>query len=160
MAPRTDVVADGNFLIPNGTFLVELLIFIIVLGVMWMFVVPPIRAVLTEREARVAQTASDEKEAKELFADAEARYKSAIAEARSEVVEIRNRARAEGRAILEQLRGEAQQEADRIVEEAATELQAQADRVASELRETVEPLAETLADRVLGVVDRTSAGNR
>ncbi|MFQ6395039.1 F0F1 ATP synthase subunit B [Nocardia sp. KC 131] len=160
MAPRTEVVAEGNFLIPNGTFFVELLIFLIVLGVIWMFVVPPIRAVLTERDARVAKTAADDKEAKDLFVGAEARYKAAIAEARSEVVEIRNRARAEGRAILEQLRGEAQEEADRIVAESATELRARADQVAAELRETVEPLARTLADRVLGVDDRTSAGNQ
>ncbi|MEV4125555.1 F0F1 ATP synthase subunit B [Nocardia sp. NPDC051990] len=154
MTPRTDVVAEGNFLIPNGTFFAELLIFLIVLGVMWLFVVPPIRKVLAEREARVAETAVDNKEAKALFADAEAKYQAAVAQARSEAVGIRNQARHEGRIILEQLRSEAQEEADRIVAESATELRAQADQVAAELREAVEPLAETLADRVLGIKDR------
>ncbi|MEV4238429.1 MULTISPECIES: F0F1 ATP synthase subunit B [unclassified Nocardia] len=163
MTPRTDVVAEGNFLIPNGTFFAELLIFLIVLGVMWLFVVPPIRKVLAERETRVAETAVDNKEAKALFADAEAKYQAAVAQARSEAVEIRNQARAEGRVILEQLRSEAQGEADRIVAESATELRAQADQVAAELREAVEPLAETLADRVLGIKDRhagSSAGHQ
>ncbi|WP_433726818.1 F0F1 ATP synthase subunit B [Nocardia sp. CA-129566] len=163
MTPRTDVVAEGNFLIPNGTFFVELLIFLIVLGVMWLFVVPPIRKVLAEREERVAETAVDNKQAKALFADAEAKYQAAVAQARSEAVAIRNQARAEGRVILEQLRSEAQEEADRIVAESATELRAQADQVAAELRETVEPLAETLADRVLGIKDRharSSAGHQ
>jgi F-type H+-transporting ATPase subunit b len=163
MSPRTDVVAEGNFLIPNGTFFAELLIFLIVLGVMWLFVVPPIRKVLAERESRVAKTAVDTKESKDLFAEAESRYRTALAEARSEVAEIRNQARAEGRAILEQLRSEAQEEADRIVAESATELRAQADQVAAELREAAEPLAQTLADRVLGVDDQhagSGAGNQ
>jgi F-type H+-transporting ATPase subunit b len=40
------VVAEGggsNFLVPNGTFFVELAIFLIVLGVIGTFVVPPRR---------------------------------------------------------------------------------------------------------------------
>ena len=60
MSPRTDVEADGNFLIPNGTFFAELLIFLIVLGVIWFFVVPPIRKVLSEREERVKQTLDEQ----------------------------------------------------------------------------------------------------
>ena len=69
MSPRTDVEADGNFLIPNGTFFAELLIFLIVLGVIWFFVVPPIRKVLAEREDRVSQTTANNKEAKDVFAE-------------------------------------------------------------------------------------------
>ncbi|MBF6330612.1 F0F1 ATP synthase subunit B [Nocardia transvalensis] len=163
MTPRTDVVAQGNFLIPNGTFFVELLIFLIVLGVIWFFVVPPIRKVLAEREARVEATTANDKEAKETFAEAEARYQSGLKQAREEAAEIRNQARAEGRAILDRLRTEAQEEADRIVAESAAQLRAEADQVAAELREEVEPLADSLADRVSGVDDRragTSAGRQ
>jgi F-type H+-transporting ATPase subunit b len=151
-------VAEGNFLIPNGTFFVELVIFLIVLGVIWFFVVPPIRKVLAEREDRVTETTANNKEAKEVFAEAEARYQSALEKARAEAAEIRNQARAEGRTILEELRGEAQQEADHIVAESAAQLRAEADQVAAELREVVEPLSQTLADRVAGVDDRRRAG--
>ncbi|RDI66713.1 F0F1 ATP synthase subunit B [Nocardia pseudobrasiliensis] len=151
MAARTDVTAAGNFLIPNGTFFVELLIFLIVLGVIWFFVVPPIRKVLAEREARVDETTANFKEAKETFAEAEARYQSGLEKARAEAAEIRNTARAEGRAILEQLRSEAQEEADRIVADSAAQLRSEADQVAAELRAEVEPLAESLAERVSGV---------
>ncbi|WP_308162755.1 F0F1 ATP synthase subunit B [Nocardia alni] len=157
MSPRTDVEADGNFLIPNGTFFAELLIFLIVLGVIWFFVVPPIRKVLEEREDRVSQTSADNKKAKDVFAEAQAKYEAEVARARAEAADIRNEARAQGRAILEELRGEAQHEADNIVAEAAAQLRAEADQVAAELREAVEPLSQTLADRVVG--DNGHAGS-
>ncbi|WP_378733117.1 F0F1 ATP synthase subunit B [Nocardia brasiliensis] len=160
MSPRTDVVAEGNFLIPNGTFFVELLIFLIVLGVMWFFVVPPIRKVLAEREARADETLVKTKEARQLFAEAEAKHKAALEKVRSEAAAIRSKARAEGREILEQMRGEAQQEANAIVAEAEAQLRAQADQVAAELRETVEPLAKSLANRVVGVDDRRAGTSR
>lgn len=154
MSPRTDVAAEGNFLIPNGTFFAELVIFLIVLGVIWFFVVPPIRKVLAERENRVSATAVNSKEAKETFAEAEARYQTALEKARAEAADIRNQARAEGRAILEEMRGEAQREADEIVAESAAQLRAQADQVAAELRQEVEPLAQSLAARVVDGDDR------
>ncbi|MFJ4649849.1 F0F1 ATP synthase subunit B [Nocardia sp. NPDC088792] len=162
MSPRTDVEAAGNFLIPNGTFFVELLIFLIVLGVIWFFVVPPVRKVLAEREARVNETTATAKEAAEIFGEAEARYESALAKARAEAAEIRNEARTEGRAILDEMRGQAQQEVDGIVAESTAQLRAESDQVAAALRESVEPLAQGLADKILGVDDRarTSAGQQ
>jgi F-type H+-transporting ATPase subunit b len=163
MPPRTDVAAEGNFLIPNGTFFAELIIFLIVLGVIWFFVVPPIRKVLADREERVAATAANTKQAKDVFAEADERYQTALTKARTEAADIRNQARAEGRAILEEMRNEAQQQADEIVAESAAQLRAQADQVSAELREAVEPLAQTLADRVVGGDDRhagTSAGHQ
>ncbi|MEV0462661.1 F0F1 ATP synthase subunit B [Nocardia tengchongensis] len=162
MSPRTDVEAAGNFLVPNGTFVAELLIFLIVLAVIWFFVVPPIRKVLAEREARVEVTTATAKAASETFAEAEARYESALEKARAEAADIRNQARAEGRAILDEMRGEAQKEADQIVAESTAHLRAEADQVAAELREAVEPLAQDLAGRVLGGNDRarTSAGQQ
>ena len=47
---------NSNFLVPNGTFFFVLAIFLIVLGVIGTFVVPPILRVLRERDAMVAKT--------------------------------------------------------------------------------------------------------
>lgn len=150
MSNQTDVMAAENFLIPNGTFFVELIIFLIVLGVIWFFVVPPIRKVLAERETVVAKTNSDTREATAAFAEAEERYRAVLAEARSEAGKIRDKARADGQAILDQMRSQAKQEADAIASQATTELRAQGDQIAAELRAGVGPLSQTLADRVLG----------
>ncbi|MBO0854628.1 MAG: F0F1 ATP synthase subunit B [Nocardia sp.] len=150
MSARTDVVAGDNFLIPNGTFFVELIIFLIVLGVIWFLVVPPVRKVLTEREERVEATAANAKEAKQTFAEAEEKYQSVLEQARTEAADIRNEARAEGRTIIDDHRAQAQREVDGILAESATQLRAEADRVKAELHTEVEPLAQTLADRVVG----------
>ena len=54
---------QSNFLIPNGTFFFVLLIFLIVLGVIAKWVVPPISKVLHEREEMVHKTVEDNRRA-------------------------------------------------------------------------------------------------
>ncbi|MBJ8341209.1 F0F1 ATP synthase subunit B [Antrihabitans sp. YC3-6] len=141
----------NNFLIPNGTFFVELIIFLVVLGVIWKFVVPPIRAVLDERAERVAKTTDDNHRAARAFADADAKYRGELMDARGEAAKIRDAARGEGQQILDQMRTKARQESDAIQKQADEELQAQARKVASDLQSGVGPLSDTLANRVLGV---------
>ncbi|NUS44238.1 MAG: F0F1 ATP synthase subunit B [Mycobacteriaceae bacterium] len=156
MGEGTGQLAANNFLIPNGTFFVELIIFLVVLGVIWVFVVPPIRRVLEEREGVVAKTTEDTREATATFAAAETRYREALAEARGEAGRIRDEARAEGQVILDEMRTQAKQQADGIASQAATELRAQGDQIAAELRAGVGPVSQALADRVLGVGETVS----
>src|SRR6201992_1166086 len=94
--------AEGNFLLPNGTFFVVLIIFLIVLGVIGTFVVPPIMEVLNERENMVTKTAADNKKSAEQFAAAKEDYEKAMSRARNTASAARDDARAEGRKHLEQ----------------------------------------------------------
>jgi len=141
----------SNFLVPNGTFFVVLIIFLIVLGVIGTFVVPPIMKVLRERENIVTKTAEDNRRAAELRAAAEADYQRVMAEGRREATAIREQARAEGRKIVEEARARASAEVTAILQQANEELSRQAREIAAELRSSVETLAATLASRVLGV---------
>ena len=43
----------GNFLIPNGTFVVELVIFLVVLGIVVKWILPPLQGVVETRKVRV-----------------------------------------------------------------------------------------------------------
>ena len=141
----------SNFLIPNGTFFVVLIIFLIVLGVIGTFVVPPIMRVLGERDAMVKKTAEDNRKAAEQFAAAEADFEKEMAKARGEASGIRDEARAEGRRILEDMRGRASEEAAATLQHAGEELKQQSDGIAPDLRSSLEALSSTLASRVLGV---------
>jgi F-type H+-transporting ATPase subunit b len=141
----------SNFLVPNGTFFVVLIIFLIVLGVIGKWVVPPVSKVLRERDAMVKQTVEDSRKAADQFAAADEDYKAEMATARGEASKLRDGARAEGRKVLEDMRGRASGEVASTLQQASEQLKQQADGIASDLRSSVETLSVTLASRVLGV---------
>lgn len=142
---------QSNFLVPNGTFFVVLIIFLIVLGVIGTFVVPPVMRVLQERDEMVTKTMENNRQADKQFAAADADYQAAMAQARREASGIRDEARAEGRRILDEMKGRASEEASAAMQKAAEELKQQSDAINADLRASMETLAATLASRVLGV---------
>lgn len=142
---------QSNFLIPNGTFFFVLLIFLIVLGAIAKWVVPPISKVLRERQEMVTKTAEDNRRAAELRAAAEADYLRVMAQGRREATGIREAARAEGRQIVEEARARASGEVNTMLQQAQQELTEQAQAITTDLQASVETLASRLASRVLGV---------
>ncbi|HEX3791281.1 MAG TPA: F0F1 ATP synthase subunit B [Pseudonocardiaceae bacterium] len=150
--------APANPLLPNGTFFVELIIFVIVLVVMWRFIVPPILRAMQERADRVQKTADERQEATEKLAAAEQRYDEALAEARKEAGGIRLEARTEGQHVLDELRGQAQQEVDGVRRRGEEELAEQRERALRELQGHIGELSVSLASKVVGA--DLSAGER
>ena len=141
----------SNFLIPNGTFFFVLAIFLIVLGVIGTFVVPPVQKVLSERERMIAKTAEDNRTAAEQEAAANADYDKELAAGRAEAAAIRDEARNEGRAVIDSKRGVAGEEVAGTLAKANEELKLNSEAIAGDLRSSVETLSSTLASRVLGV---------
>jgi F-type H+-transporting ATPase subunit b len=148
--------AEGNFLVPNATFFVELFIFLTVLGVIGTFVVPPISKVLKERDNMITKTAADNKKSAEQFAAAQEDYEKALSAARVTASAARDEARAEGRKVLEDKRGRAEEQVSSTLQDAAEQLKREGDAVAADLRTRVESLSTTLASRILGVEITTS----
>ena len=142
---------QSNFLIPNGTFIFVLLIFLIVLGVITKWVVPPVSKVLREREAMVQKTTEDNRRAAQLRAAADADTRDVMAKARREATNVREEARAEGRQIVEEARTRANAEVSTLLLQANEELTQQALALRTDLQSSVERLSANLASRVLGV---------
>ena len=140
-----------NFLLPNGTFFAVLLIFLIVLGVIAKWVVPPVSKVLAEREAMLAKTAADNRKSAEQVAAAQADYDEKMAGARAEASSIRDEARTAGRQIIDEKRSEASTEVAETVRDADEQLAAQRTATQGELESSVDGLSATLASRILGV---------
>src|SRR5271166_5095109 len=134
----------NNFLVPNGTFL-------LVLGIIGTFVVPPILKVLRERDAMVAKTASDNKKSAEQFEAAQADYEGAMKEGRVQASSFRDNARAEGRKVVDDARARAEQEVMSTLQVAAEQLKRERDAVELDLRDNVGTMSATLASRILGV---------
>jgi F-type H+-transporting ATPase subunit b len=146
----------SNFLVPNGTFFVVLIIFLIVLGVIGKWVVPPVSKALRERDAMVKHTVEDTRAAADQFAAADKDYQAEMAKARGEASKLRDEARAEGRKVLEDMRGRASEQVASTLQQADSELKEQALSIQADLRSSVENLSETLASRVLGVEINTT----
>jgi F-type H+-transporting ATPase subunit b len=145
--------AEGgnNFLVPNGTFFVVLIIFLIVLGVIGTFVVPPIMRVLHERESMVTKTLADNKKSAEQFAAAQTDYENAMSQARAEASAARDDARAEGRRVVNEVRARTEEEVAATLQDAGEQLKREGDAVTEDLRSHVEGMSATLASRILGV---------
>ena len=154
--------AEGgnNFLVPNGTFFFVLAIFLIVLGVIGTFVVPPITKVLRERDAMVAKTVADSRKAAEQFEAAQADYEKAMTEARVQASSFRDNARAEGRKVVDDARANAEQQVLATLQQAGEQLKRERDAVELDLRANVGTMSATLASRILGVDATTSAASR
>jgi F-type H+-transporting ATPase subunit b len=157
----------GNPLLPNATFFVELIIFVIVLFVMWKVILPPIQKVLKDRHDMVQKTTDDNRAATKRFTAARERHNETLAEARAESGKIRDEARGRGQAVLDEFRQRAQASADDVQREGAAQLAEQRDQVLGELRGGVGDLSSALAGRVVGedvrnpaLVDEYLAGAR
>jgi F-type H+-transporting ATPase subunit b len=161
------VLASSNFLVPNGTFVIELLAFLIVVGVLGKYVLPYISKPMEERQQTIRQALLDAEEAKRRSAEAEEAYRRAISEARTQaraVVDEANR-------LAEQVRTDRRQQADeefeRRVAQARVEIDAQVRQATEALRRQVGDLAVAVVEKVLGeglddqvhrsLIDRTIA---
>jgi F-type H+-transporting ATPase subunit b len=151
LATASQAEGGGNFLLPNGTFFVMLIIFLIVLGVIGTFVVPPIMRVLNEREKMVTKTQADNKKSAEQFAAAREGYEKAMSEARVTASAARDDARADGRKVLDEMRSRADEQVSSTLQDASEQLKQEGDAVAADLLSRVDSMSTTLASRILGV---------
>ena len=141
---------ESNFLIPNGTFIVELVAFAIMLFILGRYVIPPINRAMTARQEAIRSQFAELEEAKDDARKAEEEFKAQIADARHEAARIREEAREQGAQIIAELRQQGQEEAARIVSHAHAQIQAERQQAVTSLRAEVGTLATTLAGRIVG----------
>jgi len=139
-----------NFLLPNATFFVEFVLFLIVLFVLYRFVVPPLSRALDERQEMVRKQIADREKAARTLQQAKDRYESELAEARAQAASIRDQARADAARVRAELREQADQEVARILRQGAQQLAAQRAESMSQLRTELDGLSTRLAERVIG----------
>ncbi|HWI42324.1 MAG TPA: F0F1 ATP synthase subunit B [Nocardioides sp.] len=141
---------ESNFLVPNGTFFVELIAFAVMFFILAKYVVPPINRAMTARQEAIRQQFAELDQAKEEANSAKDEFQSQIAEARQEAARIREDAREQGAAIIAEMRQQAQTEAARIVEHGKAQIQAERQQAVTSLRAEVGTLATSLAGRIVG----------
>lgn len=141
---------ESNFLVPNGTFLFELLAFGVVLFILAKFVIPPINQAMTERQEKIKAQFDEAAQAKADAENTESELKSQMADARAEASRIREEAREQGAQIIAQHREQAQVEAERITSNAHAQIEVDRAQALSQLKGEVGNIATTLAGRIVG----------
>ncbi len=150
----------NNFLLPNATFFVEAIIFVVVLYIFAKFIVPPVRTAMRERNEMVQRQADESRKATEKFAAAEQRHRDALSEARTEAGKIRDAARADGKRALDELRGQASAEVARLRREGDEQLAVRRAEIVRDLEPQVAALSRALASRIVGENVATSGRKR
>lgn len=143
------VIAANNFLLPNATFIVEVIAFLIILGIIGRYILPRLQGPLRERQKIIRQQMEDADEAKRKLAQAEKKYQEALNEARSEAAQIRENARAEAQRTIEELRQQAQDESARIIARGEEQLASQRSAIVRELRGEIGAIAVELSEKIV-----------
>jgi F-type H+-transporting ATPase subunit b len=140
----------SDFLIPNGTFIVELIIFLIVLGVVAKWILPPIQAVVGERHERIRAAVHAADEAREMRKGVLAERDRLLGEARSQARSHMDGAMEAGERAREAARARGQEEYGRLMTASRESLEHERARVRFELVRNLETLVVAAAERVLG----------
>jgi F-type H+-transporting ATPase subunit b len=140
----------NNPILPNATFIAEVIAFVILLYLLNKYVLPPLSKAMTARQDLIDRSIKDSIEAKERLEAAEAEYRELLEQTKADASRIREEARAEGRAIIDELRSKAQEESDRVRARGEQQLAAEREQVVAALRSDIGRLATELAERIVG----------
>jgi F-type H+-transporting ATPase subunit b len=143
-------LAASNFLIPNMTFVVELMAFLIVLGVLWRYVIPPVQQAVNARQEMARKLVSDREEARQLLEKAQNAYKTAMADARHEAAQLRARAEQQRREIVAGASTAAEAGAAEIISRGQARVEADRRQAIRQLKSDLGNLAVELAEKILG----------
>jgi F-type H+-transporting ATPase subunit b len=137
------ILPETNELVWGG------LAFVVLLGLMWKFGLPPVRKMLKDREDRIR---GDLDRAEEAKAEAEGvleDYRRQLAEARTEASQIIEAAREQAEEVRRELIAKAESDAAEVRQRAAEDARLAGDRVMSELRGSVAQMSIELAEKVV-----------
>jgi F-type H+-transporting ATPase subunit b len=140
----------SNFLAPNGTFLVEVIAFGIIVFILAKWVIPPINKAMTARQEAIRAEFAELNEAEADARKAEEEFKAQVADARKAAARTREEAKEQGDQIIAEAREQAQAEAKRIVDHGHAQLEAERKQALASLRAEVGTLATKLASRIVG----------
>ncbi len=142
--------AESVFLLPNGTFFVELLVVAVILYLVTKYIVPPINGALEARQEKIrtALEAADAARAEAAASDDE--RQRILNDARDNAREIVAAAQATADQLKAEAGGRAQAEYDRIVASAQVEVAAARQRAVDEASARIGEIVFDLVATIVG----------
>ena len=133
----------------TGTLIVQMIVFLILVGFTMKFVWPPITAALDERARKVAEGLAAADKAKAELSSANQRVEQELARSRTETASRLADAERRALVIIEEAKARATEEGNKIVAAARAEADQQTVKARDALREQVAALAVKGAEQIL-----------
>ena len=106
-----------------STFIGQLIGFAVIVFLVWRYVVPPVRRMMTNQQENVRKQLEDSAEAKRRLSEAQEAHEKALERAKAEAKQMIEEARTDAERIAEQLRAQADAEVERIKVQGAHQVQ-------------------------------------
>ena len=133
----------------TGTLIIQMIVFLILVGFTMKFVWPPIAGALDERARKIAEGLAAADRAKSELSAANQRVETELAKTRNETAALLADAERRAQAIVEDAKSRANEEGGKIVAAAKVEAEQQLVRARESLREQVAVLAVKGAEQIL-----------
>lgn len=149
LALAAEAGGGGGLIALNGSLLVQVLNFLILMVVLYRFAYKPLVATLEARSAAIKQQLAEAQAAREAAQRQLAEFEVRLTAAHAEAQEVRERALREAAETRERLAAEARREATRLLEGARAQIAQDVRRAKAELRAEVGTLAIEIAERLI-----------
>ncbi|MBK8072686.1 MAG: F0F1 ATP synthase subunit B [Ramlibacter sp.] len=133
----------------TGTLIIQMIVFLALVGFTMKFVWPPIASALDERAAKIADGLAAADKAKSELSAANQKVEAELAKSRNETAQRLADAERRAQAIIEEAKTRATEEGNKIVAAARIEADQQAVKAREALREQVAALAVKGAEQIL-----------
>ena len=133
----------------TATLIVQIIVFLLLVGFSMKFIWPPITAALDERAKKIAEGLSAADKAKSELAVANKRVEAQLSAARDDATKRLADAERLAQQIVEEAKGKASVEADKIIAAARAEAEKESVKAREVLREQVAGLAVKGAEAIL-----------
>jgi F-type H+-transporting ATPase subunit b len=137
------------FIVPNATFIAEVLAFVILIIVVGKFIFPPLEEVLERRREMILAELREAEQKRKAAEDLEAERRKELEEARRKSREVLEQANRIAAQIKEEARARAEEDYGRRMAQAEEEIRRERERVAEELRARFGELVIEAAARIL-----------
>lgn len=144
------MTATSIFLLPNGTFFVELAVFIVLLFIAWRYIIPPVSKALESRQEKIRESLAAADAARAEAAAADDERARVLAEAREQARQIVAGAQATSDQLKAEAGGRAQAEYDRILAHAQGEVDAARQQAIEEASARIGEIVFELVNKIVG----------
>jgi len=134
----------------NGwQFAVQVVAFLVFIGLLWKFAVGPIVKTLDERQDKIRESMASAERMQQELKETHAKNEEVLVQARREAQEIVNQARLNGDQLVARARDEAETQANTYLQRAQETMRQETEQARQQLRNEVADLATLAAGRII-----------